>query len=199
MTMKRHAPPLLTYFFLSISCFGATYKVDPNHSGVAFTIRHIVSKVTGHFKEFGGEIEFDSKKPETFKTKFTVQTKSIDTTNQKRDEHLRSADFLDVEKHPTMTFETRKTTKSGKNIKVQGDLTLHGVIKPVTFTVEFLGTDKDPSGNHRAGFTATTKLNRKNFNIIWNKTLESGNLILGDEVDINVQLEVIEQKTEKKT
>lgn len=197
--MKKYASPLLACFFVSIACFGATYKVDPDHSSVAFTIRHIVSKVTGHFKEFGGEIDFDSKKPETFRTKFTVQTKSIDTTNQKRDEHLRGADFLDVEKHPTMTFETRKTTKSGKNIKAQGDLTLHGVIKPVTFTVEFLGADKDPWGNHRAGFAATTKLNRKDFNIIWNKTLESGNLLLGDEVEINVQLEAIEQKAEKKT
>jgi polyisoprenoid-binding protein YceI len=183
----------------SVASHAADYTVDPAHSSVNFTIRHLVSKVTGSFNEFSGEFSYDEKKPESSKGMMTIQTKSINTNNAKRDDHLRSADFFDAEKNPTITFKSTKVTPSGKGkFKLLGDMTMHGVTKPVTWDVEYMGTAKDPQGTTRAGFSAHTKIARKDFGIVWNKTLDSGGVMLGEDVELNVQIEAPQKGTEAK-
>ena len=133
------------------------------------------------------------------KGKAKVKAASISTNNDKRDAHLKGADFFDVEKYPELTYEVEKFKAAGKNkYKAEGKLTMHGVTKPVEFSVDFKGTEKDPWGNMRASFVATTKVNRKDFGIKWNKVLDSGGLLVGDDVEVKLQIEGIEQKSDKK-
>ena len=175
---------------VSLQASAAEWTIDASHSNVDFTIRHLVSKMTGSFKDFEGKFNFDPSKPEASKGSFTIKVASVHTANEKRDGHLRSADFFDVEKFPSATFTIKKAEKTSKDhFKLIGDFSLHGVTKPVTLDAEFLGTDKDPWGNTKAGFVATTQIKRKDFGITWNKTLDSGNLMLGDEVDLRIQIE----------
>jgi polyisoprenoid-binding protein YceI len=175
--------------------FAADYTIDPTHSSINFTIKHLVSKVNGRFNDFSGTFSFDPKKLGESKADVTIKTASISTENDKRDTHLKSADFFDVEKFPTITFKAKKVTAAGKDkFKLVGDVTMHGVTKEETFDIEFGGAAKDPWGNMRSGFTATSKLNRKDFGIIWNKTLDNGGYMLGDDVAIVLQLEGTEVK-----
>jgi polyisoprenoid-binding protein YceI len=170
------------------------FNVDPTHSSVGFQIHHLVGKVNGNFTDFSGDFTFDEKKPTASTVEFTAKATSINTQNDKRDKHLRSSDFFDVEKFPTLSFKSTKVTPAGKNkYKLAGDLTIHGVTKPATFVLEFGGIVKDPWNNIRAGFTATTKLNRKDFGLVWNKTLDTGGFMLGDDVDVTLQIEAIEK------
>lgn len=186
---------IIALALVSASAFGANYKADPGHTNVNFTVRHMFSKVTGEFKQFEGTFAFDEKAKELKDVNFTIQSASINTNNEKRDGHLKSADFFDAEKIPTLTFKQSKPTKlSGTKGKLAGEFTMHGVTKPVTFDVEYLGTDKDPWGNTKSGFTATAKVSRKDFGLVWNKTLESGKLLVGDEVTISLQVEADAQK-----
>ena len=180
----------------SISASAADYVVDPVHSNVTFTVRHLISKVTGNFTDFTGEFSWNEKTPAASKVNFVVQTKSLDTNNEKRDTHLRSPDFFDAEKYPTLTFASKKVQMNGKkNGKVSGDLTIRGVTKPTTFDVEYLGTSPDPFGGApRAGFIAKTRLNRKDYGLVWNKTLDNGAFLLGDDVDVNLQIEAQQKK-----
>ncbi len=186
----------LAFSLLPLQSYGAPYTVDKDHSSVEFRVRHMmISKVSGEFKDYEGSFEFDEKKPANSKVKFTIQAASINTNHEKRDGHLKSADFFEVEKHPTLNFESKKVTSvGGKKYKLSGSLTIHGVIKEVTFQVEYMGSVKDPYGNQRAGFVANTKINRKDFGLTWNKTLETGGLIVGDEVEIQLNIEGIEKK-----
>jgi polyisoprenoid-binding protein YceI len=173
----------------------ADFTVDPAHTSVGFSIRHMVSKVNGTFKDFAGDFSFDPKNPAAAKVNFTVQTASVDTQNEKRDTHLKSADFFEVEKFPTMTFKSTRVVPAGKNkYKVTGNFTLHGVTLPETFVVEYGGEMKDPWGNNRAGFSATTTIKRKDFGMVWNKTLDAGSVMLGDDVAISLQVEATENK-----
>ena len=166
------------------------WVIDGAHSNADFTIRHLVSKVNGSFKDFEGKFSFDPAKPETAKGNFTIQMASINTNNEKRDGHLKSPDFFDVAKFATATFVTHKTEKVGKDhFKLAGELTLHGVTKPMILDTEFLGTAKDPMGPTKAGFVATGKLNRKDYGISFNKVLDSGSLMLGEEVELKIQIE----------
>jgi len=199
-SITRIAATAATLFASAASAaWTGDYSVDASHTNVDFTIRHMVSKVNGSFKEFEGGFSFDEKTKELSGVKFTIQTKSIDTKNEKRDEHLRGPDFFDAAKNPTLTFTGGKAIKFGKGkAKLAGDLTLHGVTKPTTFEVEYMGSDKDPWGNMRMGFAATTKIKRKDFGIVWNKTLDSGSLLLGDDVTINIQIEATPAKKEEK-
>ena len=185
---------IVTLALAATSAFAAEYKVDPGHSRVGFEIKHLFSKVPGKFNEFEGTVSFDEKKVAASKVDFTIKTASIDTDNEKRDGHLKGADFFDAEKNATITFKSTKVTGSGKKFKLAGDMTLHGVTKPVVFDVEHLGTDKDPWGTTKAGFTAKSKIKRKDFGIVWNKTLDSGNLLLGDDVELNLAIEADLQK-----
>jgi len=171
---------------------GDTYTIDGSHSDVTFRIRHLVSKVPGRFTKFEGKIVADAQKPEASTVEITIQAKSIDTANEQRDKHLRSADFFDVTQYPTIEFRSTKVTKTGENhYDVAGTLKMHGVSKDVVLPVEFLGFAKDPWGNERAGFEISTQLNRKDYGIVWNKALDAGGLLLGEEVEISINIEAV--------
>ncbi|HLA79915.1 MAG TPA: YceI family protein [Vicinamibacteria bacterium] len=172
-----------------------TYSVDKTHSDLSFQIRHLVGKVRGSFGDFSGTINADATKPEASTVEFTIKAASIDTANEDRDKHLRSADFFEVEKFPEISFKSTKVKLLGKDrYEVTGDFSMHGVTKPLTLPVSFLGSGKDPWGNERAGFETTTTLNRKDFGIVWNKTLDAGGLVLGDEVSVSITLEALKKK-----
>ncbi|MBC7692236.1 MAG: polyisoprenoid-binding protein [Methylotenera sp.] len=182
---------VLALSLTSASAFAAKYAVDPAHSSVNFTIRHLVSNVDGKFNDYTGEFSFDEKKPTVLgDVKFDIKAASVDTGNAKRDEHLKGGDFFDVQKNPELTFVGKKVTSSGKNMfKVLGDFTMHGVTKPVTLDVEYLGSTKGMDGSPTSGFTATTVISRKDFGMIWNKVLDAGNAVLGDDVKVKINVE----------
>jgi polyisoprenoid-binding protein YceI len=168
------------------------YKVDVDHSGVSFSIRHFVSNVSGRFRDFDGVIKYDKANPAASSVEFTVKAASIDTSNNDRDEHLRSKDFFEVQKFPTLTFtSTQVAAKDGTTLDVTGNLTLHGVTRSITFPVSLLGTVKTPRGE-KAGFETAFKINRKEFGIIWNNVLDSGP-VLGDDVKITIEVETNRQ------
>ncbi|OGW85974.1 MAG: hypothetical protein A3C35_07350 [Omnitrophica bacterium RIFCSPHIGHO2_02_FULL_46_11] len=196
--MKRLKLPvfvLSVLFLFTQSLFAATYKIDLDHTAVSFKVRHLLSNVQGHFKEFEGSFVYDPDHPETWKANTTIQVASIDTNVAQRDKHLRSPDFFDAEKYPTITFvSTGVTDMTPNSAKLNGMLTIHGVEKPVTLDLEILGVAKDPWGNTRAGFSATTKINRKDFGITWNKALEAGKVLVGDEVVITLEVEGLLQE-----
>ncbi len=167
-----------------------TFQFDKAHSTVGFRIRHFVSKVEGRFKDFDGVINLDRQNPSNSRVDLTIQAASIDTGVDGRDKHLRSADFFDVEKFPTLTFKSTKVTSKGSDtFEVAGDFTMHGVTKPVTVTVKHGGFLK--AGKvEKAGFeTIAFNLNRKDYGITWNRAVDQGGFMLGDDVEIDVQVE----------
>lgn len=171
----------------------ATYKVDADHSGVSFTIRHFVTNMPGRFRDFDGIIKYDPKNPAASSVEFTVQAASIDTANNNRDEHLRSKDFFEVEKYPTLTFTSTKVVSKGANsLEVTGNLTMHGVTKQITIPVEVLGFAKTPRGE-KGGFETSFKVDRKEYGITWNNMMDSGP-VLGDEVKISIAIEANRQQ-----
>ena len=171
-----------------------TFVIDPAHSDASFQVRHVVTKVRGRFTDFAGTIVGDPAKPEAATVEFTVKTASIDTAQPKRDGHLRSADFFDAEKFPEITFKSTKIKTTGKDkYDVSGNLTMHGVTKPITLSVTNLGsggTGKD----EKFGFEATTTLNRKDFAIVWNRALDTGGFMLGDDVIVEINIEAGRKK-----
>lgn len=172
----------------------AEYSIDASHSDVSFQIRHLVSNVRGQFDKFEGTIHLDPAQLDKASVKFTIQAASINTFHEERDEHLRSDDFFGVDKHPTLTFTSKSFKKAGDNeYHVTGDLTMHGVSKEITLPVTFLGEANDPWGNTRAGFETAITLNRKEYGINWNKALDQGGFILGDDVKVQINLETIKQ------
>jgi polyisoprenoid-binding protein YceI len=195
----KYISPLSLLLSLAL-LFGATahaaeYNVDPSHSHIGFTVSHMVSKVKGQFKDFSGSFSFDPKTASEATGKFVAKTDSISTDNEKRDAHLKSPDFFDAKKFPEVTLTNVKISPAGDNkYKMTGDLTLHGVTKPQTFDLEYNGTAKDPWGGTRAGFSAMGKLNRQDFGLNWNKALDNGGLLVGNEVAIELQVEAVEGK-----
>lgn len=174
-----------------------TYAVDKGHSSVEFRIRHFASRVHGRFSDFEGSIQADPAKPEASSVAFTIKTASIDTNNPHRDDDLRSDHFFDVAKFPEIRFQSSKMSATGKDqYAVTGTLTMHGVSKEVTLPVTYLGSMKDPRGNERASFELNTKLNRKDWGIDWNRTLDSGSLMLSDDVEITIDLETVRKAPE---
>jgi polyisoprenoid-binding protein YceI len=172
-----------------------TYSVDAVHSEASFQIRHLVGKVRGHFADFKGTVQIDQAKPGASSVEFSIKAATIDTGVADRDKHLRSADFFDVEKFPEITFKSTKIAPAGKDrYDVTGTFSMHGVTKTVTLPVSFLGFGKDPWGNDRAGFEVTTTLNRKDYGIVWNKTLDAGGVMLGEDVAVTITLETIKKK-----
>jgi polyisoprenoid-binding protein YceI len=169
------------------------WKIDPSHSAVQFTVRHLViSKVRGTFERWEGEIDFDPSQPEASKVSVRIETASIDTHEPNRDQHLRSADFFDVEKYPAITFESRKVERRGDDrYRVLGDLTMHGVTRPVELDAEYTGAGKDPWGNQRVGFFAKTALNRREFGLNWNQLLEGGGVVVSEQVEISLDVQAI--------
>jgi polyisoprenoid-binding protein YceI len=167
-----------------------TWTVDKNHSTATFKVRHLTANVVGQFRDFDGRIEIDRANPEKSSVEFTIQAKSIDTGNTNRDEHLRSADFFDVTKFPTISFKSASVTpKSKDSFDVTGDLTMHGVTKRVTLPVTFGGFLKTARGE-KGGFEIETTLNRKDYGIIWNRALDEGGFVLGEDVKVSINLEV---------
>jgi polyisoprenoid-binding protein YceI len=166
------------------------YSIDPGHSEVGFTVRHMVTNVRGRFNDFSGTINMDPKNLPKSSVELHIKSTSIDTAVPDRDKHLRSADFFDVEKYPEITFKSESIAPAGKDkYNVTGTLTLHGVSKKVTLPVSFLGQAKDPWGSTRAGFETATTLNRKDYGIVWNKAIDNGGVLLGDDVKVEINLE----------
>jgi polyisoprenoid-binding protein YceI len=172
-----------------------TYEIDPAHTSVQFSIRHMmISNVRGEFTKLTGKATGDVANPTAAAVEATIDATSIDTRNEKRDEHLRSPDFLDTAKFPSMTFKSTKVEKAGDGWKLHGDLTLHGVTKPVVLDVtNVTPPTKDPWGNTRIGAQATTKINRQDFGIVFNKTLDGGGVLVGDEIAITIDVEVMKK------
>jgi polyisoprenoid-binding protein YceI len=173
----------------------ARWNVDPDHSTIEFRVAHmLVSKTTGHFTDYQGFIDMDAEAGTVKTIEATIKTASVDTNNGKRDAHLRNADFFDVEKYPTMIYRMKHYQKTADGYQAVGELTLRGVTKDITLTGNFNGVAKDPWGNLRAGFNAEGKLNRKDFGMVWSKTLDGGGLVVGDEVLIKLDIECIKAK-----
>ncbi len=174
----------------------ATYDIDQSHSSVGFRVRHLtVANVRGYFEQFSGAFDYDPAASDAWKVEATIQTASINTKDAKRDEHLRSADFFEVESFPTMTFRSTAVEqgRDGKHL-LKGDLTIRDVTKPVVLELEFNGEVNDPWGNKRVGFTATGRINRKDFGLTWSRALETGGLVVGDDVDMTIEIEGIARK-----
>ena len=186
---------LASMLLIAPSASATTYKVDHDHSTIGFKIRHLFSNVTGSFTDYDGSFVYTAGKPEEWTASVTIQATSITTNLEKRDNHLRSKDFFDVATYPTLTFvSTGVTDVTPTSAKLNGKLTIHGVEKPVVFDLVIHGEGKDPWGNMRSGFTATTKINRKDFGLTWNQAVETGQLLVGDEVDILLEIEGIVQQ-----
>jgi polyisoprenoid-binding protein YceI len=170
-----------------------TWNIDTTHSSVTFSIRHLViAKVRGHFKTFSGSLQLDEADLGKSSVSVEIDAASIDTHEAKRDEHLRSADFFDVAQFPKLSFVSKKLELEGKQVvRVVGDLTIHGVTKEVTLAVEDLGRAKDPWGNQRAAFAASTSINRKDFGLTWNQVLEAGGVMVADKVDISLDVQAV--------
>lgn len=200
--MKNMRKPFLGAAVLAFGVIGSlaqtpqqptVLKIDPVHSAVGFSVHHLVSRVTGNFTNFTGTITVpDPAKPELSSVSFTIEAASIDTRIEARDKHLRSPDFFDVAKYPEITFvSTKIVSKGGDLYDVTGSFTMHGVTKEITLPVTYNGRIKDPWGHERAGFSLKTSLNRKDYGIVWNKTLDHGGLMLGDEVEISIDIEAV--------
>ncbi|QFG23398.1 YceI family protein [Actinomadura sp. WMMB 499] len=180
MSIAAVAPELTT----------GTWNIDPGHSEVTFTIRHLMSKVRGSFTGFSGAVQVAAELADTTATA-EIEMASIDTRNADRDGHVRSSDVLDVENHPKMTFATKGVRSEGGDHYVDGELTIRGVTRPVTLQVEFNGVGEDPWGGTRAGFSATTQINRRDWGIEFNVPLSGDKALLGDKVDIQLEVQAV--------
>ena len=170
-----------------------TYTIDPTHSAVHFSVRHLMlSNVRGEFTKLSGTIKFDAADAVHSSIEASIDATSLNTRDEKRDGHIKSADFLDVEKFPAITFHSKQIKLGNDSAKVTGDLTIHGVTREVTLDIEGPSVEiKDPWGKQRVGATATAKLNRKDFGLTWNATLETGGVMVGDEVKVTIDIEAV--------
>lgn len=196
--MKRWLAPFVLFSLLIFPALlsAETWNIDADHSAIGFKIRHMmVSNVKGSFPAFSGTVQIDDQDITRSKVEVSIETASITTNISKRDEHLRSADFFDVAKYPLMTYVSTKVEKAGQGrLRVAGNLSLHGITREVILEVEGpTAAFKDPWGNIRRGATATAKLNRKDFGLNWNAVIESGGVLVGDEVSIELELEMIKK------
>lgn len=170
-----------------------TWNIDTSHSGVHFSIRHmVIAKVRGAFDRWQGTFELDEANPAASKVAVRIEAASINTREEKRDAHLRSADFFDVATYPELTFDSTRVEKlDDEHYKVTGNLTIHGVTKEVVLDAESLGTGKDPWGNDRIAFQAQTSVNRKDFGLSWNQALETGGVLVGEKVEISLDIQAV--------
>jgi polyisoprenoid-binding protein YceI len=174
-----------------------SYKVDGSHTSVTFSVRHLFTSVRGRFDQFDGKIAFDPEAPGKTVISGSIQTASINTNLADRDKHLRSSDFFDVEKYPTMTFKStgvRDIDLKTRTAKIEGEITIRGVTRPIVLDAAYLGNGKDPWGKERAGFSASTTIDRKDFGLAWNKILETGAVLVGEEVAIQLDVEGIAEE-----
>ncbi|MGK7346088.1 MAG: YceI family protein [Candidatus Nitrospinota bacterium M3_3B_026] len=199
--MARYRNALILFlaaFFLPLPAQAATYDVDPAHTRLGFAVKHmVISTVRGEFQKFSGVFEMNDDGALTG-AEASVDVASLNTRDEKRDNHLRSPDFFDVEKFPEMKFVAKEITRDGNGYTVKGDLTIKDVTRTITLTGEKLGEAVDPWGAHRAGFHAEGKINRKDFNVNFHKLLETGGLVVGDEVTIELDIEGVKRGTPPK-
>lgn len=174
------------------------YHIDPAHSQIQFTVRHMmISKVRGTFKNFEGVIELNEQNPERTAVDVRIEAASIDTHDDQRDAHLRSADFLDAENYPYLTFKSKRVEVQGdRSARLTGDLTIRDLTQEVVLDVEYNGKAKSPWGTTSYGFDAHTVLDRKDWNLNWNKALETGGFLVGDNVEVDIELELVQQEEE---
>jgi len=172
-----------------------TWTIDPAHSNIDFAVKHLmIATVKGSFGAVKGTVTFDESKPANSKVEAEIETTSITTRADQRDTHLRSPDFFDVEKYPTMKFKSTRIEAAGDGeFKVTGDLTIRDVTKPITLSVTDEGRARDPWGGERAVFSAKGKLNRGDYGLHWNQALEAGGVLVGDEIKISIDVEVVKQ------
>jgi polyisoprenoid-binding protein YceI len=169
-----------------------TWNIDASHTGVSFIARHmIITKVRGGFSSFSGALKLDEEDLTKSSVEVSIDAASIDSKEPKRDGHLKSPDFLDVEKYPTITFKSTKVTADGPQLLVEGLLTIHGVTKPVTLKAEKEGAGKDPWGNERIAFTAKTSIIREEFGLKWNQVLEAGGVLVSSKIEIELDVQAI--------
>lgn len=191
LTIATAVAFVLTAALAAPTAAANTYTIDKGHSDVGFQVRHFVTKVRGNFGDFAGTIVKDDADPSKSSVEFTIQTASIDTGISDRDNHLKSPDFFDAANHPTITFKSTKVEKvSDTQYNVTGQFTMRGVTKVITLPVSFDGEVADGRGGFTGGFSTATKIDRKEFNINWNKALDNGGFVLSDEVDVAINLEV---------
>lgn len=196
--MKLVKLVLIALLSLPVQVFAGTWDIDPDHSNAQFKVQHmVITYVRGNFPDVLGTVILDEKDITRSSVAVSIATAGIDTNVAKRDTHLKSPDFFDVEKYPTMTFQSKRVEKADEGrLKVLGDLTIHGVTKEIVLLVTGpTASIKDPWGNTRKGAQATTTINRKDFGLTWNKTLETGGLVVGEEVEISIEVELVEQKS----
>lgn len=186
-------------FAFAVSASAEEYTLDGSHSSAQFSVKHLmVSNVKGEFSKVAGKVSYDEKKPEATVVEATIDATTINTREPKRDAHLKSPDFFDTEKFPAITFKSTNAWKQGSTVMVKGDLTMHGVTKPVVLTLDGPTPEvKDPWGNFRRGATATTKINRSDFGLTWNKALEAGGVVVGEEVTITIDVEAMRPGAKK--
>jgi polyisoprenoid-binding protein YceI len=172
-----------------------TYRIDPSHSSAGFTIKHMmIAKVHGGFEKMSGTFVYDPANLAKSSVDVTIETASVNTREAQRDTHLRSPDFFDVEKYPSIAFKSTRFEDAGDDLRIVGDLTIHGVTKPVVLDVERPSEEtKDPWGNVRIGASAKTKVKRKDFGLTWNAALEAGGLLVGDDVNIALDVQFVKQ------
>jgi polyisoprenoid-binding protein YceI len=170
------------------------WALDPTHSEIHFKVKHLmITTVTGSFKSFTAAAETETEDFSNASISFSADTASVDTGNEQRDGHLKSADFFDAEKFPTLSFVSTSYTKSGDDYALTGDLTIKDVTKSVTLAVEFGGVAKDPWGNTKAGFTLSGKINRKDFGLSWNAATETGGVLVSEEVKLLAEIQLVQQ------
>ncbi|WP_321389144.1 YceI family protein [uncultured Desulfuromusa sp.] len=190
--IKKMFALLFVILLLSTPSFAEKFQVDTAHTQIHFSVQHlVVFKVRGNFTDFTGLIEADPKNRTLISAEATIQAASIDTRIDKRDQHLRSADFFDTANYPQIHFKSKSVTGSGDHIIMVGDITIKGITKEITLEGRFLGTAAGPDGRLRAGFEASGMLNRKDFGLNWNKVTETGSIIVGDDVQIGLEVESV--------
>jgi polyisoprenoid-binding protein YceI len=168
------------------------WSFDTSHSGIGFAVRHLmISKVRGSFDRWSGTFEYDENDPSLTKIDVRIDATSINTREEKRDAHLRSPDFFDVESHPEIRFKSTLVRQDGDDYVMAGELTVRGTTRPVELTVERQGSGRDPWGGERAGFSAKTSINRKDFGLTWNQALETGGVLVGEKVEITLDIEAV--------
>ena len=171
----------------------STWAIDPVHSELTFRIRHYVTKVRGTFGKWGGTIVADPKGLAGGTVEVSIDAKSIDTNMEMRDNHLRSNDFFATDSFPTLTFKSTRVEVAGSAVRVFGNLTIRGITRPVVLAGEYGGASKGTDGKERIGFEASTKVNRMDYHVAWNRAIEGGGVMLGDEVEINITVEAVKQ------
>lgn len=193
--LKKLTLLVVPLLFLVPSVFAATYVVDVPHSQVHFKVRHLMAfTVRGTFDDFAGQLAVDTENKAVTEVTAKVDTASIDTRNEKRNDHLKSADFFDVKIFPEMAFVSKTVSGSGDDITLIGALTIKGITREVTLHGSFVGATVDPWGNNRVGFAATGEIDRRDFGLTWNKALETGGVMVGEIVEIGLEIEAIEKK-----